>query len=166
MTPPQFRRVTTPREIETVVNIAGPIWMEHYASIIGADQVNYMLRTLHSKAAIADEIAHKNARLYLIELEGQNVGYLSVHPREESLFLSKVYIQSSTRGNGLGKAALQFVKDMAERDGHSAITLTVNKMNLNTIAIYEKIGFEKTQEVTFDIGEGYVMDDYVMTWQL
>ena len=43
-----------------------------------------------------------------------------------------------------------------------SISLTVNKYNTDSIKAYEKMGFEKIDSVVMDIGNGYVMDDYVM----
>ena len=47
-----------------------------------------------------------------------------------------------------------------------AIRLTVNKGNADSIAIYRHTGFAIVIDVVADIGNGYVMDDYVMEWKL
>ena len=44
--------------------------------------------------------------------------------------------------------------------------LTVNKGNTDSIAVYLKSGFVVREEAVFDIGSGYVMDDYVMEKRL
>lgn len=41
------------------------------------------------------------------------------------------------------------------------VYLTVNKGNERAIKVYEKFGFIKTDSIVTDIGNGYVMDDYV-----
>ena len=43
-----------------------------------------------------------------------------------------------------------------------AIYLTVNKYNTRAYDIYIKNGYEVIDDVVTDIGNGYVMDDYVM----
>lgn len=43
------------------------------------------------------------------------------------------------------------------------LLLTVNKGNGTSIAIYRKAGFTVRDEAVFDIGNGFVMDDLVMT---
>ena len=48
----------------------------------------------------------------------------------------------------------------------SKITLTVNKYNLPAICIYEKVGFNRVDSIETDIGNGYVMDDYVYEFVL
>ena len=42
------------------------------------------------------------------------------------------------------------------------IYLTVNKQNLISISVYEKLGFLRARDLVTDIGSGFVMDDYVM----
>jgi ribosomal protein S18 acetylase RimI-like enzyme len=42
------------------------------------------------------------------------------------------------------------------------IWLTVNRYNDATIAVYEKKGFRTVRTQVADIGNGFVMDDYIM----
>lgn len=145
-------------QIET---LACEIWEEHYTPIIGAKQVTYMLEKFQSARAMEEQVKEGYEYFMILE-EGQLVGYLAFKEEAEGLFLSKVYVHSSVRGKGFGKAAIEFVKTEVQKRGLSQIRLTVNKYNHNSIAAYFKMGFEKTRELVMDIGEGYVMDDYEM----
>jgi len=78
------------------------------------------------------------------------------------LFLSKIYIAKSSRGLGFGKIAMNFIEKQAQQLNCKKIYLTVNKYNTNSIKAYQKIGFDKIEELIKDIGNGYVMDDYKM----
>ena len=40
----------------------------------------------------------------------------------------------------------------------------LNKYNDNTLSIYSHLGFEITDEQVADIGGGFVMDDYILTY--
>ena len=40
--------------------------------------------------------------------------------------------------------------------------LSVNKRNAKAIAAYQKNGFGITESVVTDIGNGFVMDDFIM----
>jgi len=161
-----IRPVSEASEIGKVVDLARVIWTEHYSPIIGIDQVRYMLASYHSRAAIETDIAKSGARYFLIDNHGRDVGYLSFRTEGDSLFLSKLYVLSSDRGQGLGRRALDFVRDQAERGALRSVRLTVNRNNSGSIAAYERFGFVKTGEVIADIGEGYVMDDYSMEWNV
>jgi catechol 2,3-dioxygenase-like lactoylglutathione lyase family enzyme len=47
--------------------------------------------------------------------------------------------------------------------GNHRIILNVNKYN-RAKEFYQKLGFSVYSEGIFDIGEGYVMDDYLMEY--
>jgi ribosomal protein S18 acetylase RimI-like enzyme len=66
-----------------------------------------------------------------------------------------------TQGTGLGRQFFELVKIKAIEQDQKAIFLNVNKFN-HAIHFYTKLGFTKVKDEVIDIGEGYVMDDYVM----
>ena len=42
------------------------------------------------------------------------------------------------------------------------VRLQVNKANVRAQRAYERFGFVRIEEAVFDIGGGFVMDDYIM----
>jgi ribosomal protein S18 acetylase RimI-like enzyme len=156
-----FFEVSTNNQIEIVEALAREIWTEHYIPIIGKEQVNYMLDRFQSKQAISEQI--RTGVLYFLMKEyNESIGYIAVQPKGFELFLSKIYIKSSRRAKGYGKKAVQFAEILAQERGLRKIVLTVNKNNVNTIKMYEKIGFKNVGSLVQDIGSGFVMDDYKM----
>jgi len=154
--------VTDQRQIDIVASLAKEIWTECYTPIIGRDQVEYMLCTFQSKDAISAQIHTEGYRYFLIEEEGAYVGYLGVQSKDRELFLSKIYIEASRRGKGLGRKAVQFLEHLASLRNLKKISLTVNKNNLQSIKAYEKMGFTNLGSVVQDIGNGFIMDDFKM----
>ena len=161
-----IKRVLTTNQVDAVVRLANIIWPEHYSPIIGKDQVEYMLRTFHSSQSIANEVNNKHYQYYLILRDDKPVGYIGIKLEKESLFLSKIYVLAENRGHGLGKKAIEFLRELTSSNQLGKITLTVNKHNLNSISAYQSVGFQITGKVCTDIGEGYVMDDYQMELEL
>ncbi len=161
-----FHIVSTSTEIDEVVKIAREIWREHYPPIIGIEQVEYMLENIHSKDTITVELTQDNYAYYLIKNNNEIVGYIGIQLKEDDLFLSKIYIRSSERGNGVGKASMNFIKDLAQKNKMNKISLTVNKNNTESIAAYYRLGFIKTGDICVDIGGGYEMDDIQMELNL
>ena len=162
-----FHKVSTSNEIIEVVKIAREIWREHYPLIIGIEQVEYMLEHFHSKDAITLELTQENYAYYLIKNNNKKIiGYIGIQLKPDSLFLSKIYIRSSERGTGVGKASMSFIKDLAQKNNKNRISLTVNKNNTDSIAAYYRLGFIKTGDVCVDIGGGYEMDDFQMELNL
>lgn len=158
----KLSKVVSGEEIGTVARLAGEIWREHYSKLIGAEQIEYMLRKYQSAEAIAQAIENDSYEYYLIKAGGRTVGYTGVRPGEGRLFLSKIYILASERGKGYGSAALRFHEGICRERGLSSIWLTVNRGNDSSIAAYTKSGFAVARTEVADIGGGFVMDDYIM----
>ena len=157
-----FHNVSTSKEIDEVVKIAREVWREHYPPIIGIEQVEYMLENFHSKHAITVELTQDNYAYYLIKNNSEIVGYIGIQLKQDYLFLSKIYIRSSERGHGVGKASIRFIRNLAQEYKLNRISLTVNKNNTSSIAAYYRFGFIKTGDICVDIGGGYKMDDIQM----
>lgn len=88
---------TDKEQIAVVAVLAEEIWREHFTSIIGKAQVDYMLEKFQSEQAICEQVK-KGFLYYLIKTNNCHVGYFGVLPTDESLLLSKFYIRSSERG--------------------------------------------------------------------
>ncbi|MGD2180300.1 GNAT family N-acetyltransferase [Lusitaniella coriacea] len=153
-----IRIAETPNDIDIVSSLAGEIWREHYISIIGSAQVEYMLQEFQSVEAISKQIA-EGYKYFVISSDGIDCGYSSAKILDREIFLSKLYVKATFRGKGLGREALKFIEF---RFNPEVIRLTVNKNNTNSIAAYKKMGFEIVDEVVKDIGNGFVMDDFVL----
>ena len=156
---------TSEKDLLDIERLACLIWTEHYTPIIGSDQVTYMLDKFQSLPAMKKQL-EEGYEYFSIEEQGQLIGYIGIQPREETLFLSKIYLHREVRGKGFGKQAIDFITSLAIERGHETVSLTVNKYNTHTINTYEKCGFEKAEAVVFDIGAGYIMDDYRMVKKL
>ncbi len=156
--------VKTSSDLQQIEVLANEIWQEHYTPIIGKDQVEYMLNKFQSSAVMLDQIA--NGYKYYKIVSSKLIGYLALLPENKDLFISKYYLSNNARGKGYGKIMLQHIKKVAAHHSKNNLRLTVNKYNLNSIAAYTKMGFSKKREVVFDIGNGYIMDDFEMIMQL
>ena len=148
--------------LKELAEFAAPIWHEHYTSIIGKKQVEYMLEKFQSENAIKEQIAEQY-QYYQVTNGNPLIGYFSIQLRDNSsLFISKFYLAKSARGCGAGRKMLTFIEDLAKEHKCKTIDLTVNKYN-SAYEVYLKLGFSKIGEAEFDIGQGYIMDDYLMS---
>ena len=157
-----FESVQTKSQIHRIADLASAIWNEHFPPIIGQDQVDYMLSHFQSEEAITIQIQNEGYRYYFIPCDGNKVGYFSIRPDPDALFLSKIYILRDYRGRGLARSSFKFIEDQCQLMDLPRIRLTVNRENAHTIEIYRKIGFSIVRTQVVDIGGGFVMDDYVM----
>jgi ribosomal protein S18 acetylase RimI-like enzyme len=160
----EIRKARSREDIKTIVRLAREIWTEHFTPIIGAAQVRYMLDTIQSEDAISGQIRTQGYE-YFCGFDGNGpVGYCAfVHEKEKArLFLSKLYVGKENRGKGLGRYMFSFVKNEAVRRDATSLWLTVNRHNTDVIAIYQHMGLSITDARVQHIGDGFVMDDYVM----
>ena len=158
-------RVTHPHYIRRVVSLAQFIWSEHYTSIIGRHQVQFMLKKFQSYKAIKMQI-QKGSEYFLLKESDKFVGYLCFEYRAKSLFLSKLYIHPNYRGRELAKKALEHIERIALKKRAKKIYLTVNIHNHLALKSYEKLGFSYAGHVVAKIGNGFIMDDFKMNKQI
>jgi GNAT superfamily N-acetyltransferase len=160
-------KVRTDDDISATASLARLIWTEHYTPIIGLGQVEYMLEHFQSEKAVKSQV-ESGYLYYLAEKNGEYVGYFALVPEPEKgeIQLSKYYVHSLKRGQGVGRKIFNYILNLAKKRGYKSIWLTVNKNNLNSLTVYLRLGFENRGSIVQDIGAGYVMDDYLLKYIL
>ncbi|WP_319558519.1 GNAT family N-acetyltransferase [Thiomicrorhabdus sp.] len=156
-------QVKTPEEVVSLAELAKNIWNQHFTPIIGQAQVDYMLKNFQSAEAIQQQL-NDGGEYYLAYVDGERSGYTCLIADQQSskMMLSKLYVQSSRRGSGIGKALLDYAEQRAQMLGMSALWLTVNRFNDGPVAWYKRQGFAIVDELKKDIGNGFFMDDFIM----
>lgn len=155
-------------DFEAIQHLAREIWYAHFLNIITPQQIEYMLPMMYASKVMRKEI-ESDGIVYKKVLQAQSlVGYLSYGPHVvgEVMKLYKCYLHPSLHGQGYGQTMLQYVRDTARDLGYPEVILSVNKHNHKAIAAYKRFGFIVTSAVTTDIGGGFVMDDYVLSYKL
>ena len=154
----------TDDEILAITQLANEIWTQHYLPIIGQDQVDYMLLKYQSYEAISRQI--KDGYIYYLAFNKEiPCGYCSIK-EDNGIFLSKFYVRDSFRGRGIGRAMIKTIEDYGRDKALGRIWLTCNKNNSRTLSIYNKLGFSIIDSIVTDIGNGFVMDDYMLEKQI
>ncbi|MBO4877042.1 MAG: GNAT family N-acetyltransferase [Ruminococcus sp.] len=150
-------------ELRAVANLADQIWHECFLGIITEGQIDYMVKKFQSLDAMIKQIEEQKYSYFAVRDDGDLCGYFAVKPEEDSrFFLSKLYLRRDKRGKGIASQMLGRVFEEARRHGKKSVYLTVNKYNDRAIDIYRHSGFDVVDEAVTDIGEGYVMDDFIM----
>ena len=176
----RFRRVSATNEagIRNMSALATHIVREHFDPIIGVEQNDYMIERFQTPEAIAAQIEDRYEYYFVLppaddsqstdqQRPARPVGFLAVQPRESGeLYLGKFYLLKQERGKGYARTMTRFVVQRARKLGCDHILLRVNRDNFQAILAYEHLGFERTGELTTDIGGGFVMDDFVYELQV
>lgn len=152
------------KNITKLANLASEIWHEYWVEILTPEQIDYMVENFQSEKSISNQIKNENYIYFFINVDNENAGYIGLSKKQDHMFLSKLYIKKEFRHKGLGTKAFDFIKNFAKENNYTNIILTVNKYNTNTINAYKKWQFKEIDSVVTDIGNGFVMDDYIMEY--
>jgi RimJ/RimL family protein N-acetyltransferase len=162
-----FKEVETQEERILLRGIAEPVWRSCYAEIISQEQMSYMLDWMYSIETIEKEQS-EGIKFFIINSTDSNspIGLISIdsipNPITGGVELHKLYTSQSYWGKGIGQKALNFATELAVNAKAKFIELRVNKCNTRAVNAYLKNGFCKHREDCLDIGNGFVMDDYIM----
>ncbi|MDB5256772.1 MAG: family N-acetyltransferase [Chitinophagaceae bacterium] len=156
----------TAKEYPIIQAIARQTWPEAFGKILSPEQIEYMLTMMYSLSALTEQVQNKHHVFLLVKWEEEPVGYASYELNYQSSSKTKIhklYLLPAAQGKRIGQLLIQEIGTRAKPD--YALVLNVNRYN-SAIRFYEKVGFKKTGEETIDIGNGYLMEDYIFEKQL
>lgn len=159
--------IATQQDYKIIDSLAKIIWPHTYNKILSQEQSDYMYDMMYSASAYNEQLALKNHH-YLLARNGKN--YLGFAAYELNAFyettkIHKLYVLPETQGTGTGTLLLSKIEKIAKKHGSTKITLNVNRYN-SAVDFYLKHGFAKAGEVDVEIGNGYLMEDFIMVKEI
>jgi len=153
------------KQIQNIVHITWPIT---YGEILSKEQLDYMLDLFYSDKALIDQYNKKEQLFYMIYEDEANLGFIGIehnYSGKTATKIHKIYLLPETQGKGIGKKVIDEIGKLALDNNSTALILNVNRFN-SALGFYKKIGFEVVEEVDIEIGNGYLMEDYMMEKKL
>ncbi len=161
----QFSAATI-AHIPVIQQIAASTWPIAYADILTARQISYMMHMMYSHAVLQDQIKSKGHYFSLLYHRADDaVGFFHINQNIETpgtCKLNKIYLQPNMHGKKLGLKLLQHAEELALSLGSKTMELQVNRNN-KAKTFYEQNGYTVLYQDDFDIGAGFLMQDYVMS---
>ena len=152
-------------DIPVIKEIAEKAWRPTYDHILTEQQTLYMLDLMYNSLTLENQIKG-NIAFFMVDLGQETVGYFALeNVSDQNVKLHKLYLDPTQKQKGFGRKIIQYIKDWALTNQKNSIILNVNKNN-SAVQFYQKVGFTILEEMILDIGEGYVMDDYIMQLHL
>jgi ribosomal protein S18 acetylase RimI-like enzyme len=154
----------TADDLATVARLADVIWRRHYPGIITHEQIDYMLARGYAAPALRLFLDTPGAGLAIATVGGEPAGFAAWCRVGEpaTAKLDKLYVLQDHHRRGIGRRLIAHVEAAARADGATTLVLNVNKRNTTAIDAYRRCGFAVRESVAIDIGDGFVMDDYIM----
>lgn len=160
----EIKQITNSADLRIIREIADRVWPETFAAILSPEQIVYMMKMMYAPEVLAAELACGYV-FEVLYVDGVPAGY-AVHSRYEArpdtAKLHKIYLLGDYQGQGLGSQLLNHVIRRSAEAGYRYLRLNVNKENVKAQKAYLRNGFNIVEAVKIDIGNGFVMDDYVM----
>jgi ribosomal protein S18 acetylase RimI-like enzyme len=160
----KIRQATT-LDIPHIQNIATTTWPETFAEILSKSQMDYMIHMMYSTDALASQIQGDEITFWLATTDKAIKGFMAFqphHPSELQIKIHKLYILPSAQRKGIGQELIKKLVAFGIAGNFKNITLNVNKYNHSATNFYKRQGFDIIKEEVIPIGEGYIMDDYVL----
>jgi ribosomal protein S18 acetylase RimI-like enzyme len=150
-------------DFQIINDLALKTWYNTYDKILSEEQIKYMLDMMYSLTAITEQIAVKGHHFLLLS-EGENyLGFASYEVNYLSgvTKLHKLYVLPETQGRGAGRLLISKIEEAAASNGNDTVSLNVNRYN-PAVNFYLNNGYVKTGEEDINIGNGYLMEDFIM----
>ncbi|MDR2207847.1 MAG: GNAT family N-acetyltransferase [Azoarcus sp.] len=155
-------RPIAPDDVPAIASLARMTWLDAYADIITPEQIDYMLAQRYDHARLRAETENPQKWLRQAYLDGVLAGFAACETYKGEFKLDKLYIHPDMQRKGIGAALVSHVAALAREQGFPAMILAVNKQNEQAIHAYTQYGFRIRNKAVTDIGNGFVMDDYIM----
>ena len=160
-------RKATKDDCPQIRQLAEQIFPATYKEIISQEQIDFMMDWMYSISNLNKQM--DDGHIYFLAYrETAPVGYVSVEQQNKDLFhLQKIYVLGSEQGTGCGKflftEAVKYIKTV--HPAPCTMELNVNREN-RAIRFYEHMGMHKARQGDFSIGNGYFMNDYIMSMEI
>jgi len=124
-----------------------------------------MLSRGYNEDTITEELKSGTVHWVTLLNDKKLIGFASYGPTDnaEEMKLHKLYIHPCFQRKGYGTVFLQYLQKEALEKSYRYLILAVNKNNVKAISAYSKNGFVIREPKITDIGNGFCMDDYIMS---
>ena len=154
----------TDENFTSIRAIAKEVWPIAYGAILSQEQLDYMMEMMYSIPSLQKQ-ANENGSHFILATKNEiPVGFAAYEFNYNGMSktkIHKIYILSNQQRKGTGRKLIDYITNQARQNNQEALLLNVNKNNVAQ-HFYKKLGFAISSEEVIDIGNGYVMDDFVM----
>ena len=149
-------------DLDRLCVLARTIWQVTYPALISHAQIDFMLAERYTAERIRDQLNDPEHAWRLAWWADEMAGFAHARIEAGACKLDKLYVHPDYQRRGIGGALLHDMKTFPRDRSAKRLWLQVNRGNTAAIAAYQKYGFIMREARVFDIGGGFVMDDYVM----
>ena len=153
------------KDLQRIIELAEKTWEPTYKEILSKEQLIYMFEMMYSENVLRKRMLNGND-FYISKINQIDVGFLETVKNDEyKLYISKIYVDPNYQKKGIGKYLIEFLEKKAISMKFKSLKLNVNRYN-PAQHFYTRIGFRIEKQIDIEIGNGYLMEDYIMEKEL
>jgi diamine N-acetyltransferase len=147
--------------IPLIQEIAFSTWPVTFGSILSEEQIKYMLEMMYSPESLKNQMEVKQHQFIILQSETNPIGFASFEFLNDYTKIHKLYLLPTEQGRGAGRKMLAHISSISTQKNIHKLSLNVNRFN-QAVQFYLRTGFEIVKEENIDIGNGFLMEDFVM----
>ena len=147
----------TEDDLRELYDFAAPIWRECYKEVLPAGQID-LLTHKYFDYENARAIRESGMVYEYVLLNGETAGFAAYQPKEDHVYLDKLYLKKEFRGQHISSAVFD---DLIARFA-LPLRLNVNQGNTLGMRAYLGRGFRIIATIEIPLPNGYVNRDYIM----
>jgi ribosomal protein S18 acetylase RimI-like enzyme len=157
-------RPATTADAPALARLGAESFSAAFAHLYRKEDLEAFLAQVHDPDAVAAEIAGDECTHCLVEDGGRLVAYCKLRypshyaahsDARDPIELGQLYALPGYTGSGIGGQLMDWALGVARLGGHDAVLLSVYSENYGAQRFYQRYGFGKIADITFQVGDHF-----------
>jgi ribosomal protein S18 acetylase RimI-like enzyme len=149
-----------PQDAEDIREVLRQTWIDAYSHLYSLEEIETIRNQWHAVELLTKQITNDKALFLVAKDEGKIIAVCNTNePHDGVLNIQRLHVLPSYQRQGLGKQLMSEVFSAFPQI--KTYELEAEKANEKALLFYEKLGFKKASEKTFEFS-GVSMSCYVM----
>jgi len=145
--------------------LAIPLIEQYYKPIVPKKNLQGIIYFFCEKA-LAKEIKEKRYDYYFISFEDRYIGFIEMHKKDDSLWVSQLHLKPEKRNKGFGKKIIDLLKEIAKKQNLKKLRIGIPNDKEDVNKIFIKLGFYPTKEIARYVGDSHFVYEHIYYYNL
>ncbi len=155
-------REATPKDTSALAELGRASFCATFEHLYKPEDLKAFLEDVYSDRSVAEEIAGSQC-VHRLAYDGESLigfcklrvpsWYTAHSDAADPIALGQLYTDPARTGQGIGARLMDWAIEYARSNNHDAIQLSVYAENFGAQRFYQRYGFEKIADITFEVGE-------------
>ena len=162
-----------PNDLKDLIKISTETFYDTFAADNTPKDISDYIERNFTIEKMKNELNNKNSKFFFSYIDGNLAGYIKVNVDDaqsekmgkDSFEVERIYIKNEFKRRGIGKLLIEKAAKEAQKSGKKNIWLGVWEKNYSALSFYKKLGFVRTGEHVFYMGDDK-QTDYIMSKEI